>query len=255
MEQKLIYDKQQFLEQYDLNSPTTAIIGQGSYGIVYKVQNKQSLKFYACKVLECFKAEELAMLEFEFKILQDIEKHPFVIKLKQVFRYSENQKYIICIVLDLAEKSLRQVIACDHYNYDNVIQYIYEACLGCLYLKQKKTFHRDIKPDNILIKFGLTKLADFGTGKKVNTVQSLRSIGQTIIGTPVFLSPKLYESFKQDAGNCKHDIEKSDVYSLGLSFLQMTLKLKLEKMPKGEPQGRHQAVNELVQKIQNPFIR
>lgn len=52
----------------------------------------------------------------------------------------------------------------------------------------------------------------------------------TLVGTPVYLSPILLEILKSHQKGTKfhkikHDLEKSDIYSLGMSFLQVALLL------------------------------
>lgn len=47
-------------------------------------------------------------------------------------------------------------------------------------------YHRDIKPDNILIKDGKLKLADFGFCKRMGTLDDLT---QTVLGSPVYMAP------------------------------------------------------------------
>jgi serine/threonine protein kinase len=44
----------------------------------------------------------------------------------------------------------------------------------------------------------------------------------TLVGTPYFLSPKLWDGFSNNQiSRVVHDLEKSDVFSLGLTFLQL----------------------------------
>ncbi len=44
----------------------------------------------------------------------------------------------------------------------------------------------------------------------------------TLVGTPLYLSPILWDAFiKKQNMNVVHDLQKSDVFSLGLTFLEM----------------------------------
>ena len=82
--------------------------------------------------------------------------------------------------------------------------------------------HRDIKPQNILITQNRElKLMNFGNAKDVTGVESL-----TIAGTPGYLSPELRLGWIEyirgiNEGKINHNAYKSDVYSLGLTFLYM----------------------------------
>jgi serine/threonine protein kinase len=81
--------------------------------------------------------------------------------------------------------------------------------------------HRDIKPENIFVSDDFTELivGDLGTAKEQFELST------TIAGTPMYLSPILRQSYISFiSGNNRvfqHDSFKSDVYSLGLTFLYM----------------------------------
>ena len=84
--------------------------------------------------------------------------------------------------------------------------------------------HRDIKPQNIFYTHpnGL-KVGDFGCAK-----DSLSEISESIIGSPYFFSPELKKAFRTSifclpSERKPYNAFKSDVYSLGVTFLMMIL--------------------------------
>jgi len=89
------------------------------------------------------------------------------------------------------------------------------------YLESQGLAHRDIKPANIFV--------DQDERLIIGDLGALKAISwdiHTIAGTPLYLSPLLRQQFMNynmgmGNGNCQHDPVKSDVYSLGLTFLQM----------------------------------
>ena len=48
------------------------------------------------------------------------------------------------------------------------------------------TAHRDIKPHNLLIKNGVIKVADWGTGK-LKQVKFINSLNDDYIGSPAYI--------------------------------------------------------------------
>lgn len=100
-------------------------------------------------------------------------------------------------------------------------------CLDALYYmaNKKRVYHRDIKPENILLKNKEVKITDFGCSKHI--IDKKMTV-MTLVGTPYFLSPKLWDGFSSNQVNrIVHDIEKSDIFSLGLTFLQCAAQVDL----------------------------
>ena len=79
------------------------------------------------------------------------------------------------------------------------------------------------------MKDGVLKIGDFGTAIKKDVFS-----GNTLAGTPLYLSPKLRQAFinstAQGSSNVSHDVYKSDVYSLGLTFLYMASLLPVKDL-------------------------
>eukprot|EP00825_Cyclidium_porcatum_P024455 TRINITY_DN26877_c0_g1_i2.p1 TRINITY_DN26877_c0_g1~~TRINITY_DN26877_c0_g1_i2.p1 ORF type:complete len:209 (-),score=25.54 TRINITY_DN26877_c0_g1_i2:133-759(-) len=106
------------------------------------------------------------------------------------------------------------------------------------YLQNIGICHRDIKPQNILVKGTQFKLADFGTTKQVLSASVQQA---TIIGTFEYWSPELFQLKFKDSNNFQLDCQqlqpeeqsasyqhqinlfKNDVFSLGLTILSLLL--------------------------------
>lgn len=87
--------------------------------------------------------------------------------------------------------------------------------------------HRDLKPANLfLLPNGEVKIIDFGESK--DHFRENEDGGDpttaTIRGTPQYLSPILWKAHVVDGNSrfAKHNIYKSDVFSIGLMFYQLS---------------------------------
>ncbi len=83
---------------------------------------------------------------------------------------------------------------------------ILQIAKGLQFIARNKIVHRDIKPDNIFIKkvdnHYLFKLGDFGFALK-------EQLSSQQIGTPVFMSPEIFNSEKYSS--------EVDVWAFGLT--------------------------------------
>lgn len=108
------------------------------------------------------------------------------------------------------------------WSEEELWRYLAELIEALAYAQSKGIAHRDIKPQNIFLNAaGLIKVGDFGASKW----QLLDVNQQSIQGTPFFLSPALRRHYRTfiATGQARvlHNQYKSDVYSLGFTFLFM----------------------------------
>nr|XP_039251891.1 mitogen-activated protein kinase kinase kinase 3-like [Styela clava] len=83
---------------------------------------------------------------------------------------------------------------------------------GLSYLHQYNILHRDIKGANVLRDAsGNVKLGDFGAAKRLQTI--LTASGQTVVGTPYWMSPEVIEG--------KGYGRRADIWSLGCTVVEM----------------------------------
>ena len=85
---------------------------------------------------------------------------------------------------------------------------------GISHIHKLNIVHRDIKPSNIIIdQNDKIKLLDFGIAKDYNNDPNLTVVGQSVGGTPMYMSP-------EHISNAKITVQ-SDIYSLGVTFWHM----------------------------------
>jgi len=146
------------------------IIGQGTFGTVYKAKEISTENIFALKIMknsfnswnECERLREVNFLKkFE---------HENIVKLYEVIK--DNDKLIL--VFEYMEMNLyeliKQHISSNKKINEKTIKVIIKQILKALaYMEEQGYFHRDLKPENILITGTTVKVADFGLVKEINS--------------------------------------------------------------------------------------
>ena len=97
---------------------------------------------------------------------------------------------------------------------------IFEMIMGLKYFHELGYLHLDIKPTNFLVDSnGYLKLTDFGLCHKISDIPFLTDI---IEGDKVYISKELFNFNSQGILNTK-----TDIFSLGLSILEILAKINL----------------------------
>jgi len=143
----------------------TKVLGDGTYGSVLRAQNKSTGETVAIKKMkqkyysweECMKLREINALR---KLI-----HPQIVKLKEVIR--ENDE--LHLVFEFMEANLYEFMkgrtkALSESKVRNIMHQVIQAVQHC---HNHGYFHRDMKPENLLISGDLVKLADFGLAREI----------------------------------------------------------------------------------------
>ncbi|XP_028395841.1 serine/threonine-protein kinase 36-like [Dendronephthya gigantea] len=185
------------------------LIGEGSFGRVYKGRKKYSGQVVALKFIpkKGRSSKDLTNLQREIDIMRTLH-HPNIIALLDSFETTDE----VCVVTEYAEGELFQILEDDGNLVEDQVHEIAVQLVNALfYLHSHRILHRDMKPQNILIgKGGVVKLCDFGFARamSINTL-----VLTSIKGTPLYMSPELVEERPYD--------HNADLWSLGCILYEL----------------------------------
>ncbi|KAM8719921.1 hypothetical protein ACLKA7_006041 [Drosophila subpalustris] len=188
-------------------------IGEGSYGIVYKAQNRITGEIVAMKNMRSFAGEEgvPATAIREISLLKEL-KHPNIIAMMDLL-VEDNSFYL---VLEYLPMNMRQYL--DTFEPNELMEtklvarYLYQVTCAILYCHRRRVLHRDLTPQNLLIDGnGLLKVADFGLSCNFNI--PMRILTHEVV-TLWYRSPEILLGSSRYA--CPIDI-----WAIGCIFFEM----------------------------------
>ncbi|AAD50043.1 Hypothetical protein [Arabidopsis thaliana] len=185
------------------------LVGEGSFGRVYKGRRKYTGQTVAMKfIMKQGKTDkDIHSLRQEIEILRKL-KHENIIEMLDSF---ENAREF-CVVTEFAQGELFEILEDDKCLPEEQVQAIAKQLVKALdYLHSNRIIHRDMKPQNILIGAGsVVKLCDFGFARAMSTnTVVLRSIK----GTPLYMAPELVKEQPYD--------RTVDLWSLGVILYEL----------------------------------
>ncbi|KAJ6744041.1 PROTEIN KINASE RELATED [Salix purpurea] len=185
------------------------LVGEGSFGKVYKGRRKYTGQTVAMKfIMKHGKTDkDIHNLRQEIEILRKL-KHENIIEMLDSFESPQE----FCVVTEFAQGELFEVLEDDKSLPEEQVQAIAKQLVRALhYLHSNRIIHRDMKPQNILIGAGsVVKLCDFGFARAMSTnTVVLRSIK----GTPLYMAPELVREQPYN--------HSADLWSLGVILYEL----------------------------------
>lgn len=196
--------------------------------IVDKVVSKATGKVYARKRINRTKmfgydTSAQKVHENELKTLNKVADHEHLIKVRGTYT---DKKYIVMLLQPVADENLKQYMdrkTLDESDSSHGERAHFRTYFGCLahtiqILHDSEILHKDLKPENVLLKSGHLILTDFGTAFDWSkTGQSMTQSNAKDFRTPRYMSPEA-------ALGMFH--RSSDIWSLGVVFLEMVTFLR-----------------------------
>ncbi|MBS2016271.1 MAG: serine/threonine protein kinase [Deltaproteobacteria bacterium] len=198
-------------------------LGQGVSAVVFKARHLDLKRNVAVKILHeqklddpqfvgRFKAEALAASKLE---------HPNVAR---VLDFGQEPDGVLYLVMELLEgRTLEAILAAGILPQRIAVTFAIQACSALAFAHDVGIFHRDVKPENIMIvphrdddgnPCDLAKVCDFGLAKlrdKDGDQEDLTQVGM-LFGSPAYMAPEQTRGETVD--------ERADIYSLAVTLFQ-----------------------------------
>ena len=190
-------------------------IGEGAQGEVYLAKDKRLGRKVAIKSLHVDLITNTVLKERfigEAKLLGQLS-HSSIVTL---YDYIVDTSGYHLIMEYLKGNQLDDYISkvSGPINEIRAIDIFLQVLDGIHHIHKLNIVHRDIKPSNIIIdENDKIKLLDFGIAKDYSNDPNLTVVGQSVGGTPMYMSP-------EHISNAKITVQ-SDIYSLGVTFWNM----------------------------------
>ena len=144
-------------------------IGEGTYGVVYKGKHRKTDQIVALKKIRLESEEEgvPSTAIREISLLKELQ-HPNIVGLEDVLMH-DSKLYLVFEYLSMDLKKYLDTIPSGRYLDSMLVKsYCHQILQGILFCHKRRTLHRDLKPQNLLIdNKGVIKLADFGLARAI----------------------------------------------------------------------------------------
>mmetsp|Transcript_49867 Transcript_49867/g.125342 ORF Transcript_49867/g.125342 Transcript_49867/m.125342 type:complete len:562 (+) Transcript_49867:180-1865(+) len=186
------------------------VVGEGSYGKVYKGIHLPTGSVFAIKVITVAETESITK---EINILKQC-KSPYIVNYFGTCKAENPNSPVpdVWVMMDFCEagsvRDLMQVLEVT-LNEKQIAVILRDTLHGLDYLHSNNIIHRDVKAANVLLTAkGEPKLTDFGVSEQLGQM----STGYT--GTPLWMAPEVIKK------NCT-PTTKCDIWSLGITAIEM----------------------------------
>jgi predicted Ser/Thr protein kinase len=192
------------------------VIGRGGFGVVYRITRKTCIGEYhfAMKVFNPSPfVQNMARAEARFKReMQALERlqHRGIVQFLEAGLDAEKNPYIMMPYIE--GSNLRDALS--GAKPDKVFRVFDEILQALEFAHKKGVIHRDLKPNNILVRSSDDQpiILDFGCAYMIDVEDD--SLTTTLIGTSAYIPIEVHQ-------DPKHRTVKQDVYSCGVLLYEV----------------------------------
>ena len=234
------------------------LLGKGSFGEVFLSSKRGKNELFATKKISRAQADQPSFKKYfenEIRILNSL-RHPNIVKLEEL-KATRDSYYIVmeyinggCLTDCLKKYQQRYGRAFP----EEIVQFLMRQIVSAIkYIHDKKIIHRDLKLDNIMVKFSNDidlnnlnmmnsniKIIDFGLA--IQLTQS--NLAFSALGSPQNMDPLILKKYNNLMNTNKaigYDY-KADIWSLGTICYEMLI---------GKAVFNAETMNDLITKVEN----
>ena len=192
-------------------------IGEGGFGLVYKIKDLEVEEFRALKCLNPQLVEDcpdlISSFDREVNAIKQVN-HENVVKIFSVEETEFEKNKVKFFTMEYtSEGNLSEFLKQQdtYLSEEKLLRWVTQLLLALTAINEK-VIHRDIKPENILVFGENVKISDFGLSRFIE--ESTRTLTFKGLGTPLYMAPEIWE-------NATPTIS-IDQYSMGLVFYFMS---------------------------------
>ena len=180
-------------------------LGEGAFGIVYKVTDERTSYDYALKDVLCLNPVQIATAIREVETLKQIS-HENVIAVKGVSLSDSQGLHMLILTEYCAGGNLNDRLSRPSDDLMN-FKWMRQAAAALAFLHSRGVVHRDLTPHNVLLTATEDiKLADFGLAREyvalkqtgarreegLWTTSYLQYYMNSVVGTPNWVAPEVF---------------------------------------------------------------
>ena len=190
-------------------------IGKGAFGNVYEATNEETSEKVAIKKINKKKMRE-GVKDYDYYVtslkreIENMKKCKCENTVELYDFYEDDDDFVI--IMELCDTSLyaNYIARAKPYTPNEIYEIFSDLNNTFKIMHKNKIVHRDLKLENILIKYTnkektkfISKLCDFGFSKQIEEVSN-----NTVLGTPYTVAPEVVFKGKYDP--------KADLWSIGV---------------------------------------